>query len=170
MHNILLCPKERDDDHKVMIMNDAFKDDENDSHDDYTEDEISYEGNGTENVFLIKKERQEKESKKKQGGTNDKEKVIETPATIEQDSKGKLKQEKEMKEDARKIEEVTKFFEELAQSYVQGKKSFQTCKGENANVVMPRMYVERVAFLQCGIQKRYSEYKEEYISSEEETV
>ena len=31
-----------------MNMNDAFKDDENDSHDDYPEVEISYKGNGTE--------------------------------------------------------------------------------------------------------------------------
>ena len=62
MHNILLCSREKDEDHKVMSATDTSN--QND-HDDLTEDENAYEDNAQVNVYMVSKGKSGKTSTSK---------------------------------------------------------------------------------------------------------
>ena len=108
MHNILLCPREKDEDHKVMSATNNSNQNSDGDHDDLTEDENQYEDNAQVNIYMVSKGKSGKISTSKKG-EKDTDKVVENPIKNVIDSKEK----EETVEDARKLAEVTKLFRNL---------------------------------------------------------
>ena len=131
MHNILLYPREKDEDHKVMSATDTSNQENDSDNDNLTEDENSYEDNAQENIYMVNKEKSGKTSTSKKGD-KDTDKVTENPIKIVIDSKKKSKEEEETKEDTRKLAEVTKLFRNLAQGLCLRKKELPTIRHENS--------------------------------------
>ena len=102
MHNILLCPRDKDEDHKVMSTTDTSNQKD---HNDLTENENAYENNSEVNVYMVSKVKSGKMSTSKKG-EKDTDKVVDNPIKNVIDSKEK----EETVEDARKLAEVTKLF------------------------------------------------------------
>ena len=182
-HNILLCPREKDDCENVRLGADGNNTD-SDPESEYTEDENMYEKNSSEQVFLVKKSNPKTSTPKssEKNGSKDcgikkkaksvslqqlvdirKNKINEQKQEVNSDKARKHAKDVEVAEmkEKERLSEVKNFLKELVEKIPKDTKVFPTCSAEMANLEREEnIFSERVCFVQCeAIEEEGYEYE-----------